>query len=101
MKKLSIIVPVFNEEKTVKKLLKNLFSTKIPVKQIEYIIVDDGSTDTSNAIVKGFKSKKIKVFAHKKNKGKGEAVRTGFKHATGDYLIIQDADLEYNPKNIA
>lgn len=101
MKKLSIIIPVFNEEKTVNKLLKNLFFTKLPVKQIEYIIVDDGSTDKSNSIIKSFKSKKIKVFTHKKNKGKGEAVRTGFKHATGDYLIIQDADLEYNPKDIA
>lgn len=101
MKKLSIIIPVFNEEKTVNKLLKNLFSTKLPVKQIEYIIVDDGSSDKSNSIINSFKSKKIKVFTHKKNKGKGEAVRTGLKHATGDYLIIQDADLEYNPKDIA
>jgi dolichol-phosphate mannosyltransferase len=101
MKKLSIIIPVFNEENTVVKLLKNVLSTKLPVKQIEYIIVDDGSSDSSKSKVQSLKSKKIKMYFHKKNQGKGAAVRTGLKHATGDYIVIQDADLEYNPKDIA
>ncbi len=101
MKKLSIIIPVFNEEKTVEKLLKEVLATKLPVKQIEYIVVDDGSKDSSLTKINNLKSKKLKIIAHKKNLGKGLAVRTGLKKATGDYIIIQDADLEYNPKDIA
>jgi dolichol-phosphate mannosyltransferase len=101
MKKLSVIIPVFNEEKTVAKLLKSLLSTKLPVKNIEYILIDDGSSDNSISEIKRLKSRKIKLFIHKKNMGKGVAVRTGVKKANGDYIIIQDADLEYNPKDIA
>jgi dolichol-phosphate mannosyltransferase len=100
MKKLSIIIPVFNEEKTVAQLLKRVLSVKLPVDQVEYIVVDDGSTDNSEAEVKNLRLKKIKLLVHKKNMGKGAAVRTGLKHATGDYIIIQDADLEYNPVDI-
>lgn len=100
MKKLSIIIPVFNEEKTVVKMLKKVLSTKLPVKRIEYIVVDDGSTDSSKSKVKSLKSRKLKLFTHKKNQGKGAAVRTGLKHAKGDYIVIQDADLEYDPKDI-
>jgi dolichol-phosphate mannosyltransferase len=101
MKKLTIIIPVYNEEKTVAKILKNLLATKLPVKSIEYIVVDDGSIDSSKFKVQSLKSKKIKLIAHKKNLGKGAAVRSGLKKATGDYIVIQDADLEYNPKDIA
>jgi len=71
MKKLSIIIPVYNEEKTVIKLLKKVLSQKLPVKQIEYIVVDDGSTDNSKEKIKSVKSKKIKLIVHKKNQGKG------------------------------
>lgn len=101
MKKLSIIIPVFNEQKTVGKLLKNVLSTKLPVKQIEYIVVDDGSTDNTIAKIKSLRSRKITMLVHKKNQGKGAAIRTGLKKAKGDYIVIQDADLEYNPIDIA
>ncbi|HSX09862.1 MAG TPA: glycosyltransferase family 2 protein [Candidatus Saccharimonadales bacterium] len=100
MKKLSIIIPVYNEEKTVAKLLKKVLSQKLPVRQIEYIVVDDGSTDSSIKKIKGLKSRRIKLLLHKKNAGKGAAVRTGIKNAKGDYIVIQDADLEYNPSDI-
>jgi len=101
MKKLSIIIPVFNEEKTVSKLLKNVLSTKLPVKQIEYVLINDGSTDSTAAKIKSIKSKGITILTHKKNQGKGAAIRSGLKKAKGDYIVIQDADLEYNPKDIA
>src|SRR6185437_11656550 len=100
MKKLSIIIPVFNEEKTVTKLLQNLLSIKLPVKQVEYIVVDDGSKDGSLTKIKNLKSKKIKLLIHLKNQGKGAAIKTALKKASGDFVIIQDADLEYNPKDI-
>jgi dolichol-phosphate mannosyltransferase len=100
MKKLSIIIPVYNEEKTVAKLLKKLLSVKFPVQSVEYIIIDDGSTDSTNLKIKSLEIKKIKLLEHKENMGKGVAVKTGLKKATGDYVIIQDADLEYDPKDI-
>ena len=100
MIKLSIIVPVFNEEKTIAELLQKIVDVKLPLGwQKEIIVVDDGSTDSSKSKVKSQKSKLIKKFFHKQNLGKGAAVRTGIKHTTGDYIVIQDADLEYDPKN--
>jgi dolichol-phosphate mannosyltransferase len=101
MKKLSIIIPVYNEERTVAKLLKKVLSTNLPVEEIEYIVVDDGSTDKSKSEIEKLKTKKIKLFSHKKNLGKGAAVKTSLLHATGDYVVIQDADLEYDPQEIA
>jgi dolichol-phosphate mannosyltransferase len=101
MKKLSIIIPVFNEEKTVGTVLRKVLSTNLPVKQVEYIVVDDGSTDNSVKKIKSVRSNKIILLVHKKNQGKGVAVQTGLKKASGDYIIIQDADLEYNPRDIA
>lgn len=100
MIKLSIIVPVFNEEKTIAELLRRIVDTKLPLGwQKEIIVVDDGSTDSSKSKVQSQKSKLIKKIFHKRNSGKGAAVRTGIKHSTGDYIVIQDADLEYDPKN--
>jgi len=93
--KLSIIVPVYNEEKTIEKVIKELKKLKI---NKEIIVVDDGSKDKTPQILK--KIKGIKVITHKTNKGKGAAVTTGIKHAKGDAIIIQDADLEYKPKDI-
>ncbi len=100
--KLSIIVPVFNEEKTIAEILKRL----LKVKQIfEIVVVNDGSTDKTAKLIKQFikKSKrakqKIKFFS-KKNGGKGSAVRFGLAKAAGNYIMIQDADLEYDPADI-
>jgi len=103
MNKLSIIIPVYNEEKTVGKLLKRVLGTKFAVKHVEYIIIDDGSTDTSASVISNFQFpiSNYKFIQHKKNLGKGAAVRSGLQKATGDYIVIQDADLEYNPKDIS
>lgn len=94
--KLSVIVPVYNEEATVKKTLLKL----IDVKQVkEIIVVNDGSTDNSEKEIKKVKNRKIQYFK-KPNGGKGSAVRFGLKKVTGDYTMIQDADLEYDPRDI-
>ena len=97
MKKLSIIIPIFNEEKHLKKLLKKINLIKLERIKIEIIGIDDGSTDKSLKILKKFK--KIKILKQK-NQGKGKAVQFGISKSTGDYVIIQDSDLEYNPKDI-
>jgi dolichol-phosphate mannosyltransferase len=96
--KISIIIPAFNEEKTIKQIVSKILSLKIKKKQI--IIVDDCSTDQTKPILKKyFQSKVEKIIFHKKNLGKGGSVRSAQKYATGDIVIIQDADLEYDPKD--
>ncbi len=103
--KLSIIVPVFNEEKTIVPVLERLVELELPRGiQKEVIVIDDGSKDTTQKQVRDFlaKNKKCNItfFEHPKNSGKGAAVRTGIEKATGEYIVIQDADLEYNPHDI-
>lgn len=100
--KLSIIIPVFNEEKTIGQVIKNVAEVKIPNAEKEIIIVDDGSTDKTAEKIKEIKPKisNLKFIEHKKNMGKGAAVITGIENAKGDYIIIQDADLEYNVNDI-
>lgn len=95
--KVSVIIPVFNEEKTVSKIIERV--EKQPFKK-EIIVVNDGSTDKTRVILKELNPKKVKVFSHRQNKGKGAAVRTGLKKATGEIIVIQDADLEYSPKDL-
>ena len=102
-KLLSVIIPVYNEEKTILKIL-NALEGVVLISNIkkEYIIVNDCSTDNSESIINKYlidnKSSKVKLFSHSKNKGKGAAIKTGIKESTGDYIIVQDADLEYDPQ---
>ncbi len=98
---LSIIIPVYNEKKYISKIIKKIINLKTIKKQI--IIVDDGSFDGTKEILKKFftKNKKInKIIFHKSNKGKGAAIRSAQKYIKGKYVVIQDADLEYNPKDL-
>ena len=98
MKKISIIIPIYNEQKTLQKILQKVEDVKLDNLEKEIILVDDYSTDGTRNILKELENK-YKVFYHDKNQGKGSALRTGFKHATGDFVIIQDADLECDPRN--
>ncbi len=94
--KLSVIIPVFNEKSTIKEIIKRVLAVKIPK---EIIIIDDYSTDGTREILKKIKNQNIKIIFHEKNRGKGRAIRTGIKHISGDIVIIQDADLEYDPQD--
>lgn len=93
--KLSVIVPVYNERKTIKESLKRVLAEKTPK---EIVVVDDGSTDGTRQEIKKLRDDEIKKIFHHKNLGKGAAIRTGIKQAIGDVLVIQDADLEYDPR---
>jgi len=98
--KVSIIIPVYNEERTVGRLLSAVKAASLKGLNIkkEIVVVDDGSTDRSGKILA--KVGGIKLLEHKTNRGKGAAVRTGISNSGGGIIIIQDADLEYNPEEI-
>ncbi len=95
-KKLSIVVPIFNEKDTLPKVIEAVEAVDINLEK-EIIIIDDGSTDGTRDLLKKYENK-FNVYFFDHNQGKGAAIRTGFKNATGDIIIIQDADLEYNPE---
>ncbi|MDD5072395.1 MAG: glycosyltransferase family 2 protein [Candidatus Omnitrophica bacterium] len=92
--KVSVIIPVYNEARTIKEILKKVTDSDVVD---EIIIVDDFSKDDTMKILESLSLKGVKVYSHDKNRGKGAAIRTGLKNASGDIIIFQDADLEYDP----
>jgi len=98
--KVSIIIPCFNERNTIEEIISNALSA-IREMENEIIVVDDFSTDGTRDLLKSLESTRspVKVIYHSENRGKGAALRDGFKAASGDIIIIQDADLEYDPKD--
>ncbi|MFC1802294.1 glycosyltransferase [Patescibacteria group bacterium] len=99
MRKISVIIPCFNEEKTIKEILDRVVKADFLDWEKEIIVVDDFSSDKTREILSNYSSN-IKVYYQDKNGGKGTAVKRGIEESTGDYIIIQDADLEYNPDEI-
>ena len=98
LRKLSVIVPVFNERNTVVEVLRRMRSIDLPDGvEREIIVVDDGSADGTRDVLRQLGDSTVRIVVHDRNRGKGAAVRTGFGHATGEYVLIQDADLEYDP----
>tara|TARA_B100001939_G_scaffold257249_1_gene224157 strand:+ start:444 stop:1139 length:696 start_codon:yes stop_codon:yes gene_type:complete len=95
--KFSVLIPVFNEEKTVIEVLKRLNSTKVDEVDYEVIVINDGSTDKTKELLEQNKNLFSKLINNERNSGKGFSVKEGLKVASGDYIIFQDADLEYDP----
>jgi len=95
--KLSIVIPVYNEKSTITEILRRVQAVKLGVDR-EIIVVDDYSQDGTRDILRRLKRPGLKIAYHEKNQGKGAALQTGFSRATGDIILIQDADLEYNPQ---
>ncbi|MFH1671541.1 MAG: glycosyltransferase family 2 protein [Candidatus Portnoybacteria bacterium] len=97
--KLSIIIPVYNEEKTIEEVIRKVINLPLGLEK-ELIVISDGSTDRTNQILRGLKEELgFILLIHEKNQGKGAALRTGIDAVSGEAVIVQDADLEYNPEN--
>jgi glycosyltransferase involved in cell wall biosynthesis len=92
--KISVVIPVYNESATITQLITRV--KNVPLEK-EIIVVDDCSTDGTQEVLKNFSDNSVSILFHEKNQGKGAALRTGFSQVRGDIVIIQDADLEYNP----
>ncbi|NUQ47359.1 MAG: glycosyltransferase family 2 protein [Phycisphaerae bacterium] len=101
-RKLSIVIPVYNERATLAELIRRVAAVPLPLDK-ELILVDDFSTDGTRELYEGIvaehRNVAIQVFRHERNQGKGAALRTGFSRATGDVVLVQDADLEYDPRD--
>jgi len=93
-----VVIPCYNEEATIQSLINLVLDSKWVA---EIIVVDDGSKDRSREILASIDNTKVRVVLHEVNKGKGAALRTGFQHATSEFVIVQDADLEYDPSEYA
>ena len=93
---LTVITPVFNERATVAEVIRRMRAVELPL-VLQIIAVDDGSTDGSDKVLSALEDSTVRVLRHKVNQGKGAAIRTGLAEARGDLVLIQDADLEYDP----
>lgn len=98
--KISIIIPVYNEEKTIGQVIDKILKMKMSKIEKEIIIVNDGSTDKTYKIIKEYNDSRIILINKKVNEGKGSAIRSAMRKISGDVIVIQDADLEYNPNDI-
>jgi glycosyltransferase involved in cell wall biosynthesis len=95
-KTLSVIMPVYNERTTVAEMIRRMRAVELPL-ILQVVAVDDGSSDGSDKVLGALEDSTVRVITHKENQGKGAAIRTGLAAATGDLILIQDADLEYDP----
>ena len=101
MKKMSLVIPCYNEESTLADIIEEVLKIRSPELDLELVIVDDCSKDSSRAVAESLAAQhpEVKLCFHEKNRGKGAALKTGFLAATGDYVGIQDADMEYDPRD--
>ena len=103
MTRLSVVVPAYNERHTVENLLRRVADAPLPAGlELEMVVVDDGSSDGTRELLRELEVKAdpaFRLIEHPQNRGKGAALRTGFEHAGGDVVLVQDADLEYNPRD--
>ena len=95
---LSVIVPVYNERNTLPEVVRRMRRARVPL-DVEIVMVDDGSTDGSDKVLAAIEDSTVLHVRHEQNRGKGAAIRTGLSHARGDVVLVQDADLEYDPKD--
>ena len=93
---LSVIVPVYNERTTVAEIVRRVRAADVSL-TVDVVVVDDGSDDGTDKVLAAIEDSTVRVVTHERNKGKGAAIRTGLEHARGDLVVIQDADLEYDP----
>ena len=98
LRKLSVVVPVFNERNTVVEIMRRMRAVDLPIDR-EFVLVDDGSSDGTQQVLNQLGDSTVKIVKHTANRGKGAAIRTGLGHVTGDLVLIQDADLEYDPED--
>jgi len=95
---LSVIMPVYNERTTVAEAVRRTRAVQVPV-VVDLVVVDDGSDDGTSKVLAAIEDSTVRVISHEHNRGKGAAIRTGLSHANGDLVLVQDADLEYDPED--